>query len=94
MQQNAWDDKNIEAKYISLGDLVLLYDSRIKGKPRKLETAWLGSYIVEEFNENGSFHLKMIQGQIIKRSGKWRKTQMLSQLNKCIRPTSDCIITH
>ena len=35
-QQKAWHDKNIKSKNISVSDLVLLYDSRIKGKPRKL----------------------------------------------------------
>ena len=34
-QQKAWPDKNIKTKNISIGDLVLLYDNRIKGKPRK-----------------------------------------------------------
>jgi hypothetical protein len=37
-QQKAWHNRNIKSKNISIGDLVLLYDSRIKGKPRKLET--------------------------------------------------------
>ena len=46
-QQKIWHDRNLRSKNISLGDLVLLYDSRIKGKPRKLETIWLGPYIVE-----------------------------------------------
>jgi hypothetical protein len=36
-QQKAWYDRHIKKKDIKDGDLVLLYDSRIKGKPRKLE---------------------------------------------------------
>ena len=36
--QKAWHDKNIKSKNISVSDLLLLYDSKIKGKPRKLET--------------------------------------------------------
>ena len=36
-QQKAWHDINIKLKNILVGDLVLLYDSRIKGKPCKLE---------------------------------------------------------
>ena len=52
-QQKDWHDRNLRSKNISLGDLVLLYDSRIKGKPRKLEIACLGPYILEELNING-----------------------------------------
>ena len=34
--QKAWHDRNIKTKNILVKDLVLLYDSRIKGKLRKL----------------------------------------------------------
>ena len=53
-QQKAWHDKNIKTKKISVKDLVLLYDSKIKGKPHKLETTWMGPYIIEDLNSNGS----------------------------------------
>ena len=52
-QQKAWHDRNIKSKNISFSDLVLLYDSRIKGKPHNLETAWMGPYIIEDLNSNG-----------------------------------------
>lgn len=52
-QQKTWHDISLRDKNIFLGDLTLLYDSRIKEKPRKLETTWLGPYIVEEINPNG-----------------------------------------
>jgi hypothetical protein len=32
-QQKSWHDQHIKKKDINTGDLVLLYDSRIKGKP-------------------------------------------------------------
>ena len=63
-QQKAWHDKNIKSKNIAVGDLVLLYDSKIKGKPRKLEIAWMGPYIIEDLNMNGSVRLKTLQGQV------------------------------
>lgn len=63
-QQKAWHDRNIKSKNISVGDLVLLYDSRIKGKPHKLETAWMGPYIIEDLNFNGSVRLKTLQGHV------------------------------
>ena len=53
-QQKAWHDRNIETKNISVGNLVLLYKNRIKGKPHKLETTWMGLYILEDLNSNRS----------------------------------------
>ena len=53
-QPKAWHDRNIKSKNISVGDSVLLYDSRIKGKPHKLKTIWVGPYIIEDLNLNGS----------------------------------------
>ena len=52
-QQKAWHDKNIKSKNISVSDLVLLYDRRIKGKSYNLETTWIGPYINEDLNSNG-----------------------------------------
>ena len=53
-QQKVWHNRNIRTKNISVRDLVLLYDSKIKGKPRKLETTWMGPYTIEDLNTNGS----------------------------------------
>lgn len=61
-QQKAWHDRNLKKKNISTGDMVLLYDSKVKGKPKKLRTTWMGPYIVEEVNMNGSVRLKTLQG--------------------------------
>lgn len=64
-QQKDWNDKNIKFRNISVGDLVLLYDNKIKGKPCKLDTTWLGPYIVEDLNTNGSVQLKTLQGRVL-----------------------------
>ena len=61
-QQKYWHDRNIRTKNISTRALVLLYDIKIKGKPRKLETTWVGLYIVKEMNSNGLVRLKTLQG--------------------------------
>ena len=53
-QQKAQHDRNIKSKNIAVGDLVFLYKSKVKGKPRKSETTWMGSYIIEDLNTNGS----------------------------------------
>ena len=52
----------LELKNISIGDLVLLYDRKIKEKPRKLEIGWLGPYIIEDLSNNGTIILKTLQG--------------------------------
>lgn len=67
-QQKGWHDRNIKTKNISIRDLVLLYDSKIKGKPYKLETTWMGPYIIEDLNSNGSFRLKTLQDKFSPKS--------------------------
>ena len=52
-QQKTWHDGNIKHKNLSVEDLALLYNSRVKGKPKKTHTEWMGPYIVEEINANG-----------------------------------------
>ena len=63
-QKKAWHERNIKTNNISVGDLVLLYDSKISGKPCKLETTWMGPYIIEDLNSNGLVRLKTLQGQV------------------------------
>ena len=63
-QQKTWHDQNIKNKNLSIGDLALLYNSQVKGKPKKLHTKWLGPYIVEEINANGSGRLEILQGSV------------------------------
>ena len=45
-----------------VGDLDLLYNSRVKGKPKKLHIEWMGPYAVKEIHTNGSVRLRMLQG--------------------------------
>ena len=49
---------------MSVGYLALLYNSRVKGKPNKLHTEWMGPYILEEINTNRSVQLKKLQGNV------------------------------
>ena len=53
-QQKAWHDRNIKNKNLSVGDLALLYNSRVKAKPKKLHKEWMRLYIIEEIHPNGS----------------------------------------
>ena len=63
-QQKAWHERNIKNKNLSIGDLALLYNSRVIGKPKKLHTEWMRPYIIEEINADGLVQLRMLQGTI------------------------------
>ena len=52
LQQKASHNRNVKRKHISIGDLVLLYNNKIKGKPKNIESRWLLHHIVEELNNN------------------------------------------
>jgi hypothetical protein len=62
-----WHDRHIKKKDIKNRYLVLMYDSRIKGKPRKLETTWLGSYVVEDIRPTGAVQLRTLLGHPFKK---------------------------
>jgi hypothetical protein len=49
------------------GYLVLLYDNQIKGKPRKLETTWLGPYVIEDIRLTGIVQLQTFLGHPFKK---------------------------
>ena len=66
-QQKSWHDRNIKNKYLSVGNFVLLYNSRVKGKPKKLHTEWMGPYIVEETNTYRLVRLKIVQGNVFQK---------------------------
>ena len=63
-QQKAWHDRNIKNKNLSVGDFALPYNSRVKGKPKKLHTEWMGPYVVDEIHPNGLVQLKTPQGLV------------------------------
>ena len=52
---------------MSVGDLALLYNSQIKGKPKNLHTEWMGPYVVEEIHANGSVQLRTLQGIVFRK---------------------------
>ena len=66
-QHKAWHDCNIKNKNLSVGDFTLLYNSRVKVKPKKLHTEWMGPYIVEEIHANRSIRLRPLQGLIFRK---------------------------
>ena len=48
-QQKAWHDRNIKNKNFSVGDIALLYNSRVKGKPKKLHIEWMGPFFLKRY---------------------------------------------
>ena len=52
-QQKAWHDRNIKNKNMLVGDLALLYNCQVKGKPKNLHIKWMGPYVVKEIHANG-----------------------------------------
>ena len=66
-QQKAWHDRSIKNKNLSVGDLALLYNSRVKGKPKKLHTKWMGPYVVDKIHANGSVRQNILQGIVVQK---------------------------
>ena len=52
---------------MSVGDLALLYNSRVKGKTKHLHTEWMGPYVVKEIHTNESVQLKTLQGIVFQK---------------------------
>ncbi|XP_057755700.1 uncharacterized protein LOC130974876 [Arachis stenosperma] len=50
-------DKNIKRREFRAGDLVLLYNSRLRLMPGRLRSRWEGPYRVEKAEPYGVFHL-------------------------------------
>ncbi|XP_016195451.2 uncharacterized protein LOC107636460 [Arachis ipaensis] len=57
-QMKAIHDKNIRRKEFRPGDLVLLYNSRLRLLPGKLRSRWDGPYQVEKVEPYGVYHLR------------------------------------
>ncbi|XP_057746868.1 uncharacterized protein LOC130966118 [Arachis stenosperma] len=51
-------DKNIKRREFRPGELVLLYNSRLRLMPQKLRSRWEGPYRVEKAEPYGVFHLR------------------------------------
>ncbi|XP_025652239.1 uncharacterized protein [Arachis hypogaea] len=57
-KMKAVHDKNIRGKEFRAGDLVLLYNSRLRLLPGKLRSKWEGPYQVEKVEPYGVYHLR------------------------------------
>nr|XP_029148781.1 uncharacterized protein LOC112748544 [Arachis hypogaea] len=57
-RMKAVHDKNIRGKEFKAGDLVLVYNSRLRLLPGKLRSRWEGPYQVEKEEPYGVYHLR------------------------------------
>jgi len=65
LQRKVWHDQHLNDKKFQPGDWALLYDSRYKDFNGKLRTRWLGPYVVEKCNDNGSVIIQTIDEEAI-----------------------------
>ncbi|XP_057719860.1 uncharacterized protein LOC130934290 [Arachis stenosperma] len=57
-KMKAVHDKNIRGREFGAGDLVILYNSRLRFLPGKLRSRWEGPYRVEKAEPYGVYHLR------------------------------------
>ncbi|XP_016173570.1 uncharacterized protein LOC107616084 [Arachis ipaensis] len=57
-RMKAVHDRNIKRRKFRAGELVLLYNSRLKLMPKKLRSRWKGPYRVEKAEPYGVYHLR------------------------------------
>lgn len=61
-QRAKWHDALIKNRVFHEGDWALLYDSRFRDFPGKLQTRWLGPYEIQKVHDNGTLTLITIDG--------------------------------
>lgn len=64
-KQKKRHDEDLHEVQFKIGDLVLLYQSQLRGK-QKLQERWKGPYYVHEILGNGAYKLRTTEGKILK----------------------------
>ncbi|GES74949.1 DDE-type integrase/transposase/recombinase [Rhizophagus clarus] len=64
-KQKKQHDEDLHIMQYKIGDLVLPYQSQLRGK-QKLQERWKGPYYVHEVLGNGVYKLRTIEGKILK----------------------------
>ncbi|XP_021730694.1 uncharacterized protein LOC110697618 [Chenopodium quinoa] len=54
-----WHDKHIRNKIFTVGDKVLLFNSRLRLFPGKLKSKWSGTFVISRTTPYGSFELEV-----------------------------------
>ena len=77
-----WHDQRILRKEFKVGEVVLLYNSRLRLFPRKLKSRWSGSFIVTVVTPFGAVTLKTKSGNEFKVNGQRLKKYIGGNLNE------------
>ena len=64
-----YHDQKIEKREFMVGDLVLLFNSRLRLFPGKLKAKWTGPYLVTELFPHGAVELETKEGVRFKVNG-------------------------
>ena len=90
LQRKIWHDRHLNDKQFQPGDWALLYDSRYKDFKGKLRTIWLGPYVVEKCNDNGSVLIRTIDEEAIPMLVKWASIEDLQETSFEARIHQNC----
>ena len=77
-----WHDQKIMRKEFIIGELVLLYNSRLKLFPRKLKSRWSGPYTVVAVTPFGAITMKTNSGDEFKVNGRRLKHYLEGRSNE------------
>jgi len=66
---NLYHDKHIEKRTFSPGDLLLLFNTRLRQFPGKLRPKWSGPFNVTQVFQSGAIELENEKGERFKANG-------------------------
>ncbi|XP_042059557.1 uncharacterized protein LOC121804077 [Salvia splendens] len=68
-RMNAYHDKMISPRELTLGDVVLLHNSRLSLFPGKLKLKWTGPYMIKKIYDSGMVELLAPDGTLFQANG-------------------------
>ena len=68
-----WHDKHLQKKEFKKGDMVLLFNSRLKFFPGKLKSRWSGPFKIKQFFPHGAVELLTKDNETFKVNGQHLK---------------------
>ncbi len=66
---NKYHDQKIDKRDFFVGDLVLLFNSRLCLFPRRVKSKWTGPYLITQLFPNGAVELANKEGVMLKVNG-------------------------
>ena len=74
-----WHDKHLTKKYFYEGELVLLYNSRLKLFPGKLRSQWSGPFKVVKVYPYGAIEISDDEGKVFQVNGHRLKPYLIGE---------------